>query len=87
MTLPLASLFAALLAAPAPEPVFSRREGLREHRNKLVADISRRTGEPYGHIHARMNRATGARSVAAATVEQLEMANDLLVSEISALVN
>ena len=64
------------------EPVYARRERLREERNKLVADICRRSGEPYRQIHARMNRATGAKSVGAATVEQLERANELLTREL-----
>jgi superfamily II DNA or RNA helicase len=64
------------------EPAYARRERLREERNKLVADICRRTGEPYRDVHARMNRATGAKSVGAATVDQLERANALLVKEL-----
>jgi superfamily II DNA or RNA helicase len=76
--------------APAPpppahlreEPAYARRERLREERNKLVADICRRTGEPHRQIHARMNRATGSKSVGAATVDQLEKANALLTKEL-----
>jgi superfamily II DNA or RNA helicase len=64
------------------EPAYARRERLREERNKLVADVCRRTGEPYRDIHARMNRATGAKSVGAATVDQLERANALLTREL-----
>jgi superfamily II DNA or RNA helicase len=67
------------------EPAYARRERLREERNRLVADICRHTGEPYRQIHARMNRATGARSVGASTVDQLESANDLLRKELSKL--
>jgi hypothetical protein len=74
-------------AAPPPpdlreEPAYARRERLREERNKLVADICRRTGEPYRQIHARLNRETGAKSVGAATVDQLERANELLKKEL-----
>ena len=74
-------------AAPPPpdlreEPAYARRERLREERNKLVADIARRTGEPYRQIHARMNRDTGAKSVGAATLDQLERANELLAKEL-----
>jgi superfamily II DNA or RNA helicase len=73
--------------APPPsdlreEPAYARRERLREERNKLVADICRRTGEPHRQIHARMNRATGSKSVGAATVDQLERANALLTKEL-----
>ncbi|MEA2422960.1 MAG: hypothetical protein QOF55_2059, partial [Thermoleophilaceae bacterium] len=64
------------------EPAYARRERLREERNKLVADICRRSGEPHRQIHARMNRATGSKSVGAATVEQLERANELLTREL-----
>jgi hypothetical protein len=75
-------------AAPAPppdlreEPAYARRERLREERNKLVADVCRRTGEPHRQIHARMNRATGSKSVGGATVDQLERANALLTKEL-----
>jgi superfamily II DNA or RNA helicase len=75
----------AAASEPPPqreEPAYARRERLREERNKLVADLCRRNGEPYRQIHARMNRATGAKSVGAATVEQLERANDLLRQEL-----
>ena len=64
------------------EPAYARRERLREERNKLVADICRRSGEPHRQIHARMNRATGSKSVGAATVEQLQKANELLAQEL-----
>jgi superfamily II DNA or RNA helicase len=78
------------VAAPAPpppphlthEPAYARRERLREERNRLVSEISRRSGEPHRQIHARMNRATDARSVGAATIEQLEKANVLLTKEL-----
>jgi superfamily II DNA or RNA helicase len=74
-------------APPPPEglreePAYARRERLREERNQLVADIARRSGEPYRQIHARMNRATGAKSVGSATVDQLERANVLLAKEL-----
>jgi superfamily II DNA or RNA helicase len=74
-------------AAPPPpelrsEPAYARRERLREERNALVADVARRTGEPYKQIHARMNKATGAKSVGSATVDQLERANRLLTEEL-----
>ena len=77
-------------AAPAPAPEleeasYTRRERLREERNRLVAELCRRTGEAHRQIHARMNRATGAKSVAASTVEQLEGANAHLRRELSKL--
>jgi superfamily II DNA or RNA helicase len=72
----------AAAAAPAVETAYEKRERLRERRASLVADLSRLTGEPYKAIHARMNQATGAKSVAAATSDQLERANELLVREL-----
>jgi superfamily II DNA or RNA helicase len=85
---PIATTPAAAPPAPPPpeglreEPAYARRERLREERNKLVADIYRRTGEQHRQIHARMNRETGAKSVGAATLDQLERANALLVKEL-----
>jgi superfamily II DNA or RNA helicase len=67
--------------ANGPEPAYRRRERLRDERNQLVSDISRRTGEPHRAIHGRMNRATGATSVGGATMDQLERANALLLRE------
>ncbi|CAA9499101.1 MAG: SdrA, partial [uncultured Solirubrobacteraceae bacterium] len=87
---PSAALAAFTTAAPPPaapsrpaaqETAYERRERLREERQALVAAISRRTGEPHRSIHGRMNRATGARSVGAATAEQLEKSNRLLEKE------
>jgi superfamily II DNA or RNA helicase len=74
-------------AAPSEpeEPSYTRRERLRQERNRLVADLSRQTGEPHRQIHARMNKATSAKSVAASTVEQLEKANAILRTELSEL--
>jgi superfamily II DNA or RNA helicase len=69
-------------AIPPPETPHEKRERLRERRASLVADLTRLTGEPHKAIHARMNAATGARSVAAATADQLERANELLVREL-----
>ena len=69
-------------AEQGPEPAYRRRERLRQERNRLVGDISRRTGEAHAQIHGRANRATGAASVAAATVAQLEKANELLGREL-----
>jgi hypothetical protein len=67
-----------------PETAFEKRERLRDRRASLVADLSRLTGEPYKAIHARLNRATGAKSVAAATADQLERANELILRELRA---
>ena len=67
---------------PATETAHERRERLRETRRDLVAARSRQTGEPHRAIHARINRASGARSVAGATSQQLEKGNRLLQKEI-----
>jgi len=87
---PSAALAAFTAAAPAPaaapsrpegETAYERRERLREERAALVSALSRRTGEPHRALHARINRATGARSVGGATAEQLEKGNRLLEKE------
>jgi superfamily II DNA or RNA helicase len=67
---------------PAGETAHERRERLRELRRELVATRSCQTGEPHKVIHARVNRASGARSVAGATARQLEKGNRLLQREI-----
>jgi superfamily II DNA or RNA helicase len=75
-------------AAPEPpvrreETAYERRERLREERRGLVSTLARRTREEHRAINARINRDTGAASVAKATVEQLERANVLLEREIA----
>ena len=70
------------LPPATPQTAYERREQLRERRARLVADISRLTGEQYKAIHARLNRATGAKSVADATADQLEKGNDLALREL-----
>jgi hypothetical protein len=76
------------VVAPPPPPLveesaFASRERLRGERATLVARLARRTGETHRDIHARINRATGARSVGAATRAQLEKGNALLGRELS----
>jgi hypothetical protein len=71
-----------LPAPSAPATPFERRERLRDRRARLVADLSRITGEPYKAIHGRLNRSTGAKSVAAATADQLERSIELLLGEL-----
>jgi hypothetical protein len=66
---------------PAEETAHERRERLRDERRALVSALSRQTGEPYRAIHARVNRATGAGSVTAASAAQLEQGNALLERE------
>ena len=79
-------------AAPRPEPVsepgseresaYAARERLRRERSRLVADVARRSGNSHREIQARINRATQARSVAGATIEQLERGNEVLRREL-----
>jgi superfamily II DNA or RNA helicase len=68
---------------PAGETAFEKRERLRELRRGLVSSLARLTREEHRTINARINRDTGAPSVAKATVEQLEKANVLLERELS----
>jgi superfamily II DNA or RNA helicase len=71
--------------SPPPLSPYEKREQLRDRRARLVADVSRLTGEPYAAIHARLNRATGAKSVVGATVDQLERSNELLIGDLRKL--
>jgi superfamily II DNA or RNA helicase len=66
---------------PADETAHEKRERLRDERRALVSALSRLTGEPHKVIHARINRDTGAKSVTAASVAQLEKGNALLERE------
>jgi superfamily II DNA or RNA helicase len=67
---------------PERESAYAARERLRAERSRLVADVSRRTGKSHREIQARINRATRARSVAGATIEQLERGNAMLRREL-----
>src|SRR4051794_38156415 len=60
------------------ESPHERGERLRDERRALVAAVSRRTGEAHRAIHGRINRETGAASIAAASAAQLERGNRLL---------
>jgi superfamily II DNA or RNA helicase len=85
---PPAALAAFTTTAAAPsraegESKHERRERLRDERRALVAAVSRRTGEAHRVIHGRINRETGAASIAAASVDQLERGNRLLERQAS----
>jgi superfamily II DNA or RNA helicase len=67
----------------APPPAYVLRERARETRNRLVGDLARLTGESHATIHAEVNRATGARTVADATHEQLDDGNARLERELA----
>jgi superfamily II DNA or RNA helicase len=78
--------FTTTPAAPSRaegESAHERRERLRDERRALVAAVSRRTGEAHRAIHGRINRETGAASIAAASVDQLERGNRLLERQAS----
>jgi superfamily II DNA or RNA helicase len=83
----LAAFGGAVATATAPisvaEPTFESRERLRDERAALVSRRARQTGEEHRAIHGRINRATGASSVGAATREQLERGNALLQRELA----
>ncbi|MDQ3724597.1 MAG: DEAD/DEAH box helicase family protein [Actinomycetota bacterium] len=67
---------------PQRESAYAARERLRAERRRLVGDVSRRTNKSHREIQARINRATRARSVASATIDQLERGNEILRREL-----
>jgi superfamily II DNA or RNA helicase len=69
-------------AEPERESAYETRERLRAERNRLVANVSRRTGKSHKEIQARINRVTRAASVASATIGQLERGNEMLRREL-----
>ena len=75
---PPAAPVAVTPSRPKEETSYERRERLRGERSAMARELSRRTKEPYRAIHARVNQATGARSVGAATEKQLVKGNAIL---------
>ncbi len=69
--------------APERESAYATRERLRGERSRLVANVARRTNKSHREVQARINRATRARSVASATIDQLERGNAMLRRELS----
>jgi superfamily II DNA or RNA helicase len=67
---------------PERESAYAARERLRGERRRLVGDVARRTGKSHREVQARINRATRARSVASATIDQLERGNAMLRREL-----
>ena len=61
-----------VVEAPPPEPTHVRRRKLRERRSDLVREVARKRRQGHREVNAWINRAVGLRSVADATVEQLE---------------
>jgi superfamily II DNA or RNA helicase len=64
--------------APERESAYETRERLRADRSRMVGDLARRTGKSHREIQSRVNRETKVKSVAKATIEQLERGNELL---------
>jgi superfamily II DNA or RNA helicase len=67
---------------PERESAYAARERLRGERSRLVGDLARRTNKSHREIQARINRATQTRSVASATIQQLERGNAMLRREL-----
>jgi superfamily II DNA or RNA helicase len=67
---------------PVRESAYEVRERLRNERSRLVGNIARQTKKSHREIQARINRATRARSVSSATIEQLERGNEMLRREL-----
>ncbi|MBA3865949.1 MAG: hypothetical protein H0X42_06325 [Solirubrobacterales bacterium] len=67
---------------PERESAYATRERLRGERSRLVTDLARRTSKSHREIQARINRDTRVRSVASATIEQLERGNSMLRREL-----
>jgi superfamily II DNA or RNA helicase len=67
---------------PERESAYATRERLRGERSRLVGDVARRTGKSHREVQARINRASRTRSVASATIEQLERGNAMLRREL-----
>jgi len=67
---------------PERESAYAARERLRRERSRLVGDVARRTKKSHREIQSRINRATRARSVAGATIQQLERGNEMLRREL-----
>jgi superfamily II DNA or RNA helicase len=63
---------------PKRESAYETRERLRADRSRMVGDLARRTGKSHREIQARVNRETKVKSVAKATIQQLERGNELL---------
>jgi superfamily II DNA or RNA helicase len=67
---------------PERESAYASRERLRGERSRLVAKVAGRTKKSHREIQARINRATRARSVSSATIDQLERGNEMLRREL-----
>jgi superfamily II DNA or RNA helicase len=74
----LARAEAAEPKGPERESAYAARERLRADRSRMVGDLARRTGKSHREIQARINRETKVKSVANATIDQLEKGNALL---------
>ena len=77
-----AAATASVDQGPERESAYATRERLRGERSRLVAQVARRTRRSHREIQAAINRATAIRSVAGATIDQLERGNELLRREL-----
>jgi superfamily II DNA or RNA helicase len=68
---------------PTRESAYATRERLRGERSRMVGDLARRTGKTHREIQGQINRETKVKSVANATIDQLERGNDLLRRQLS----
>lgn len=82
---PIAAPKPAPAAPPEPkrESAYEARERLRGERSSLVASLARRTKQSHREIQARINRDTRVKSVANATIQQLERGNEILRRDLS----
>jgi superfamily II DNA or RNA helicase len=68
---------------PARESAYAMRERLRGERSRMVGDLARRSGKTHREIQGRINRETKVKSVANATIDQLERGNEILRRDLS----
>jgi len=67
---------------PEPASAFERRSALRAERHQLVGALHRIDGRSFTEINAWLNKATGAGSVEAATIDELQASIALLHREL-----
>lgn len=68
---------------PERESAYAMRERLRGERSRMVGDLARRSGKTHREIQGQINRETKVKSVANATIDQLERGNELLRRQLS----
>jgi len=65
-----------------PVAAFEQRDGLRQERSRLVAELHRRDGLSHREINSWVNRAVGLERVETASIQQLERSIDALTREL-----